>query len=155
MVSILITPVKRLEREANKSSKRVHFKLRRKTEAVMFKPLHRNSYLIQAWLRGMAAPLIFDIFAFGIRVAFCDMYLRENLFIWHIDIFCDVWKLADMGVSLITVIPKHTYPRQVCCAVTAVAGTALRQPGVVWHASRSHVCMYGWMDGWMDRWMDG
>ena len=31
IVSILITPVKRLEREANKSAKRVHFKLRRKT----------------------------------------------------------------------------------------------------------------------------
>ena len=114
---ILITPVKRLEREAHKSSKRVHFKLRRKTEAVMFKPLHRTSYLIQAWLMGMVVPLIFDIFAFGIRVAFCDMYLRQNLFIWHIDLFCDVWKLADMAVSLVTVVPKHTYPRQVTSVV--------------------------------------
>ena len=119
VVSILITPVKRLEREANKSSKRVHFKLRRKTEAVMFKPLHRGSYLIQVWLMGMVVPLIFDIFAFGIRVAFCDMYLRQNLFIWHIDIFCDVWKLADVAVALITVIPKHTYPRQVSDAVAS------------------------------------
>ena len=85
----------------------------------MFKPLHRGSYLIQVWLMGMVVPLIFDIFAFGIRVAFCDMYLRQNLFIWHIDIFCDVWKLADVAVSLITVIPKHTYPRQVSDAVAS------------------------------------
>jgi hypothetical protein len=31
LVSILITPVKRLERDAIRSAKRVHFKLRRKT----------------------------------------------------------------------------------------------------------------------------
>jgi hypothetical protein len=53
LVPILITPVKRLEREAQKSSKRVHFKLRKRVEREVFQPLERNSKTVQNWLMFM------------------------------------------------------------------------------------------------------
>ena len=90
LVSILITPIKRLERDANKSSKRVHFKLRKATTAnKFFRPLQKSSNLKQTWLVGMLLPMSYDIFAFGLRLAFCDMYLQKLLAVWIIDIICD------------------------------------------------------------------
>ena len=90
LVSILITPIKRLERDANKSSKRVHFKLRKATTAnKFFRPLQKSSQLKQMWLVGMLLPMCYDIFAFGLRLAFCDMYLRKRLAVWIVDIICD------------------------------------------------------------------
>jgi hypothetical protein len=112
VVSILITPSKKLERDAIKSSKRVHFKLLKKRETQVFQPLEPSSDIIQYWLMFSMIPRIFDIFSWGLRLSFCDMFLRENIFIWNLDIICDVFMIANVIVTLLTVVPKGTYPNQ-------------------------------------------
>lgn len=112
VVSILVTPVKKLERDANKSSKRVHFKLRKKSTVQVFQPLEKSSVIIQTWMMLLVLPMCFDIFAFGIRIAFSDIYRRQMLDVWYMDVACDVWMIADMCVTLVTVVPKGTYPGQ-------------------------------------------
>ena len=117
-VPILITAVKRLDRESRKSTKRVHFKLRKKSQQEAFKPLSKGSAIVQSWLMLMVVPLVFDVFAFGLRLAFCDIYLRKFLLVYFMDVTCDVVKILDMVVALVTVIPKYTHPGQQSSAVT-------------------------------------
>ena len=121
LVPILITPVKRLEREAQKSSKRVHFKLRRKSQVESFKPLERDSKMIQNWFMFMVLPLVYDIMAFGLRIAFCDIYLDELREVYYVDVVCDFLMLMDVGVALITVVPKGMYPGQKTAATALPA----------------------------------
>jgi hypothetical protein len=127
-VPILITAVKRLDRESRKSTKRVHFKLRKKSQQEAFKPLSKGSAIVQSWLMLMVVPLVFDVFAFGLRLAFCDIYLRKFMLVYFMDVTCDVVKILDMGVALVTVIPKYTHPGQQSSAVTlsAIAGLYFR-----------------------------
>ena len=122
---ILVTPVKRMERDAlktkAKSSKRVHFKLRRKSQVEQFQPLERDSHIVQYWLMLMTLPLLYDIFAFGLRLAVCDIYLGKVMVIYHVDVICDVMKILDIGMSLVTAVPKGTYPKQASDAKTLPA----------------------------------
>jgi hypothetical protein len=60
----------------------------------------------------MQIPLIFEIFAFGLRIAFCDLYRRQLMEVYWMDVGCDVLKIADLLVTLVTVVPKGTYPKQ-------------------------------------------
>ena len=40
----------------------------------VFRPLDKSSQLIQSWLMFMVAPLVFDIFAFGLRcLSLCNL----------------------------------------------------------------------------------
>ena len=121
LVPILITPVKRLEREAHKSSKRVHFKLRRKSQVESFQPLERDSKMIQNWFMFMVLPLVYDIFAFGLRIAFCDVFLGKLLEVYYADVVCDILMVIDVAVALVTVVPKGTYPGQPHAAATLPA----------------------------------
>ena len=93
-VPILITPIKRMEREANKSSKRVHFKLRKKAHQEAFSPLAKGSVMVQSWLMFMVVPLVLDVFAFGLRLAFCDIFLHKFLLVYYMDVTCDVIKVC-------------------------------------------------------------
>jgi hypothetical protein len=116
-MSILVSAEKRLEREASKSSKRVHFKLRKDANIKTFHPLHKNNKFIQIWYSLLFFPIYWDIIAFGLRIAFCDAYRRimpskSTHFVWYVDMLSDLWLVGDMGVSLITVVPKGTYPGQ-------------------------------------------
>jgi hypothetical protein len=120
-VPILITAVKRLDRESRKSTKRVHFKLRKKSQQEAFKPLSKGSAIVQSWLMLMVVPLVFDVFAFGLRMAFCDIYLRKFMLVYFMDVACDVIKILDMVMALVTIIPKHTHPGQQSSAVTLSA----------------------------------
>ena len=120
-VPILITAVKRLDRESRKSTKRVHFKLRKKSQQEAFKPLSKGSAIVQSWLMLMVIPLVFDVFAFGLRMAFCDIYLQKFMLVYFMDVACDVIKILDMVVALVTIIPKHTHPGQQSSAVTLSA----------------------------------
>jgi hypothetical protein len=117
LMSILVSAEKRLEREASKSSKRVHFKLRKDANIKTFHPLHKNNKFIQIWYSLLFFPIYWDIIAFGLRIAFCDAYRRimpskSTHFVWYVDMLSDLWLVGDMGVSLITVVPKGTYPGQ-------------------------------------------
>jgi hypothetical protein len=69
----------------------------------------------------MVIPLVFDVFAFGLRMAFCDIYLQKFMLVYYMDVTCDVVKILDMVVALVTIIPKHTHPGQQSSAVTLSA----------------------------------
>jgi hypothetical protein len=113
LTSILVTAEKRLALDGKNSSKRVHFKLRKDSEIRTFRPLQPNNIFIQMWLRALLFPIYFDIILFGLRIAFCDVYKKQNLLYWYLDIVIDlVWGVGDMCVSLITIVPKGFYPQQ-------------------------------------------
>lgn len=112
LVPILITPVKKLERQQQQSSKRVHFKLRKTQQRKVFRPLERSSKTVQNWLVFMILPLSFDIFAFGLRLAFCDIFQRQFMEVYYLDVACDALKVADAIVACVTVVPRNTYPTQ-------------------------------------------
>jgi len=112
VVPILITPMKRLERESIKSSKRVHFKLRRKSQVEAFKPFEKDSRFVVSWFAFMVLPLVYDVFAFGLRLAFADIYLGQLTEVYYADIVCDFFVFLDVLVALVTVIPKGTYADQ-------------------------------------------
>ncbi len=119
LTSILVTAEKRLELDAKRSSKRVHFKLRKNSEIRTFRPLQPKHSFIQMWLRGLLFPIYFDIILFGLRIAFCDVYKKQNLLYWYLDIVIDlIWGVGDMCVSLITIVPKGFYPGQKNTAYT-------------------------------------
>ena len=40
------------------------------------------------------------------RLAFCDLYQRMFLIVYYMDIVCDFIMIADMVVSLVTIVPK-------------------------------------------------
>ena len=124
---ILITPVKRMERDAakTKSSKRVHFKLKKKSKVEQFQPFQKDSTIVQYWMMFMVLPLTFDVFAFGLRLAVCDIYLGKVMVIYHMDVICDVLKLIDIGLALVTAVPKGTYKEQASSAITLPAIAAL------------------------------
>lgn len=112
VVPILITATKKLERQQQSSSKRVHFKLRRTQQRQVFRPLDPSSKTVQNWLVFMILPLAFDIFAFGLRIAFCDIFLRHLMEVYYMDLVCDALKVADAIVTCVTVVPRNTYPKQ-------------------------------------------
>ena len=124
IVSILMTPVKRLEREASKSSKRVHFKLRKKSESQQFNPFQKHSAKIQNWYAFMLLPRLWDIGTFGLRLGFVELLQRERVtangteitrqheWVWYTDLVADIFVVANIMVTLVTVVPKDTYPGQ-------------------------------------------
>ena len=112
VLSILVTPAKRLERVTNISSKRVHFKLRRKAEEHAFNPYSKNNKMIQHWNFFMCLPRLLDLFMFGIRLAFVDLFWSRFVTVWIVDLCSEVVMLANMAIALITVVPKNTYPGQ-------------------------------------------
>ena len=142
VMSILVTPVKRLEREASKSSKRVHFKLRKKNEAEVFKALSRTNPKILAWNMAMCIPRLIGLLMIGLRLAFCDLFRKEAVWIWHVDIGMESFVVANTFVALVTEVPKNTYPgqRQAVSSLRGIANLYLRHeaarewlPGFFYH----------------------
>jgi len=41
----------------------------------------------------MILPLAFDIFAFGLRIAFCDIFRRKLMDVYYLDVACDCLKV--------------------------------------------------------------
>ena len=119
IVSILVTPVKKLERQAGSAkSKRVHFRLRKKSQTQRFQPLDRHSKIVKNWAFFICFPRIMDIFTFGFRLAFCDLFMRKLPEVWFVDLGCEVLILTNMFVELATVVPKNTYPGQTRAAAS-------------------------------------
>ena len=56
IASILITPHKKIERQGHKSSKRVHFKLKKRTQIESFKALEPDSTIVSLFIRIASFP---------------------------------------------------------------------------------------------------
>ena len=91
----------------------MHFKLRKTVTEQKFHPLLKRSSLVQTWTMFMQIPRLYESIAWGFRLAFCDMFRGTGLEIWYFDIICDVWIVADILVTLVTVVPKGSFPGQV------------------------------------------
>ena len=50
--------------------------------------------MVQSWLMFMVVPLVLDVFAFGLRLAFCDIFLHKFLLVYYMDVTCDVIKVC-------------------------------------------------------------
>ena len=84
------------------------------------------------------------------RLAFCDLYQRKFLQVYYMDVACDVIMVADIVVTLVTVVPKVRpsilYLVCVCLLVTCLVLPNLTESVGVVHVSeyvqRSNVCGY-------------
>ena len=47
-----------------------------------------------------------------------DLYMGKHVEVWYMDLVCDIWMLGDIGMKLITVVPKNTFPDQPAAANT-------------------------------------
>jgi len=100
--SILITEEKRLERnnrpKAVTELRRVHFRVpRAKRSLRLLAPVDRSVAAVQYWRMALLVPVAVEIWAFPFRLAYCDIERNEAMFVYSMDIFCDMW----FGISMI------------------------------------------------------
>jgi hypothetical protein len=78
---------------------RVHFRLPKvKRTSQILQPLDRSAKAVKNWDRGLLLPIVWEIWAFPFRFAFCDVERRKSMFVYTIDVICDVWfGLAMLG----------------------------------------------------------
>jgi len=101
--TILITEQRRLERSLRPAAAvellRVHFRLPKvKRTSQILQPLDRSAKAVKNWDRGLLLPIVWEIWAFPFRFAFCDVERRKSMFVYTIDVICDVWfGLAMLG----------------------------------------------------------
>ena len=82
--------------------KRVHFRIPKAKKQRSFAPVDVSGRKIQMWLIAVLVPLAWEIWAFPFRLAFCDIVLGNALFVYHVDVACDVLFVFDMiGVHVI------------------------------------------------------
>jgi len=82
--------------------KRVHFRIPTAKKQHSFAPVDGSAREIQMWLTAVLVPLAWEIWAFPFRLAFCDIVLGNALFVYHVDVACDVVFVCDMiGVHVI------------------------------------------------------
>jgi hypothetical protein len=83
--------------------KRVHFRIPKAKKQHSFAPVDGSAREIQMWLTAVLVPLAWEIWAFPFRLAFCDIVLGNALFVYHVDVACDVMFVFDMiGVHVIS-----------------------------------------------------
>ena len=105
---ILVSAQRRAEKKKMKEVqghviKRVHFRIPKDKKKRSFAPVDASARKIQMWLIAVLVPLAWEIWAFPFRLAFCDIVLGNALFVYHVDIACDVMFAFDMiGVHVIT-----------------------------------------------------
>ena len=101
---ILISPQRRAEKKKiqlvkgheMKRLKRVHFRIPKTKEQRSFAPLDASAREIQLWLIAVLGPLAWELWAFPFRLAFCDIILGNALFVYDVDVACDVVFVFDM-----------------------------------------------------------
>ena len=104
---ILFSPQRRAEKEKMKevqghAMNRVHLSIPKAEKQRSFAPVDASARKIQMWLIAVLVPLAWEIWAFPFRLAFCDIVLGNALFVYHVDVACDVVFVCDMiGVHVI------------------------------------------------------
>jgi hypothetical protein len=104
---ILVSPQRRADKKKMKEAKghvmkRVHFRIPKDKKKRSFAPVDVSARKIQMWLIAVLVPLAWEIWAFPFRLAFCDIVLGNALFVYHVDVACDVLFVFDMiGVHVI------------------------------------------------------
>jgi hypothetical protein len=94
--SILITEQRRLERNLRPKAaielQRVHFRLpKAKLSSLIWEPLDSSAKAVRIWSRCLLLPIVWEMWAFPFRLAFCDVEWNDAMFVYHVDIICDVW----------------------------------------------------------------
>jgi len=74
----------------------VHFRIPRAKKSRLHQSLDSTSKWVQIWLIGILLPIAWEIWAFPFRLAFCDIELNKALFVYSIDVTCDMWFLLDV-----------------------------------------------------------
>jgi hypothetical protein len=100
--SILITEKKRLEKnnrpKAVTELRRVHFRIpKTKRSWRLLEPVDRSVGAVKYWRMGLLLPIAWELWAFPFRLAFCDVEQQERMFVYTVDVVCDVW----FGVAMI------------------------------------------------------
>jgi len=54
----------------------------------------------------------FELWAFPFRLALCDLELRQAMFVYSLDVACDIWFFADILLGFAVAIPSGTYTGQ-------------------------------------------
>ena len=103
---ILISPQRRSQKKITEVQghvrKRVHFRIPKTKKQRSFAPIDGSAREIQMWLIAVLVPLSWEIWAFPFRLAFCDIEHGKALFVYHVDIACDVMFVLDMiGVNVL------------------------------------------------------
>jgi len=104
---ILISPQRRSEKKKITEGQghlrtRVHFRIPKTKKQRSFAPIDGSAREIQMWLIAVLVPLSWEIWAFPFRLAFCDIEHGKALFVYHVDIACDVMFVFDMiGVHVL------------------------------------------------------
>jgi len=104
---IIISPQRRSEKKKITEGQghlrtRVHFRIPKTKKQRSFAPIDGSAREIQMWLIAVLVPLSWEIWAFPFRLAFCDIEHGKALFVYHVDIACDVMFVFDMiGVRVI------------------------------------------------------
>ena len=103
---ILISPQRRSQKKIievqSHVRKRVHFRIPKTKKQRSFAPIDGSAREIQMWLIAVLVPLSWEIWAFPFRLAFCDIEHGKALFVYHVDIACDVMFVLDMiGVHVL------------------------------------------------------
>ena len=100
--TILITEKKRLERKNRPKAvtdlRRVHFRIpKTKRSWRLLEPVDRSVSAVKYWCMGLLLPIAWELWAFPFRLAFCDVEQQERMFVYTVDVVCDVW----FGVAII------------------------------------------------------
>jgi hypothetical protein len=120
---ILITEQRRLERNLRPKAaielQRVHFRLpKAKRSWFICEPLESSAKAVRIWSRCLLLPIVWEVWAFPFRLAFCDVEQNEARFVYHVDIFCDVW--LGLGVLGDFVSARETRVERDCVTDVAV-----------------------------------
>lgn len=121
--TILITEQRRLERNLRPKAaielQRVHFRLpKAKRSWFICEPLESSAKAVRIWSRCLLLPIVWEVWAFPFRLAFCDVEQNEARFVYHVDIFCDVW--LGLGVLGDFVSARETRVERDCVTDVAV-----------------------------------
>ena len=99
--SILITEKKRLERnnrpKAVTELRRVHFRIPKAKRSWRLQLLEPTGAAVKYWRMGLLLPIAWEIWAFPFRLAFFNVEQQERMFVYTVDVVCDVW----FGVAMI------------------------------------------------------
>ena len=115
--SIMLTPTRRLERDALHNSsmlpaRQVHFKIARKIDGPAFHPVEPGSVYIRMWQWLLVLPIIWEIWSFPFRLSFGDIEAGIHLWVLKVDLIADVLFLCDIVVGFMTIIPASSFPNQ-------------------------------------------
>jgi hypothetical protein len=98
--SILITEKKRLERnnrpKAVTELRRVHFRIPKAKRSWRLHLLEPAGAAVKYWRMGLLLPIAWEIWAFPFRLAFFNVEQQERMFVYTVDVACDVWFCVAM-----------------------------------------------------------